>query len=83
MKFILIEYIEKALSQAHIEYDISVRQWVAWIDGLPGVYAQGKGRREVREELASVLEEHILLALRDGKRISGFGLSQNIHAKAA
>lgn len=82
MKLILAQYIENALSKAHFEYDTSVRQWVAWVDGLPGVYAQGKGRRETREELVSVLEEYILLAIRDGRRISGFGFFQKAHAKA-
>ena len=79
----LAEYIERVLSKAHFEYDTSVKQWVAWIDGLPGVYAQGKGRREVRQELISVLEEYILLAVRDGRRISDFGFFQKAHAKAA
>ena len=79
----LAEYIKKALSKAHFEYDTSVQQWVAWINGFPGVYAQGKSRREVREELASVLEDYILFAIRDGSNLSDFGMPKSIHAKAA
>ena len=82
MKLMLAEYIEKSLSKAHFEYDTSVKQWVAWINGFPGVYAQGKSRREVREELVSVLEDYILLAIRDGRNLSDFGMPKNIDAKA-
>ena len=83
MRLILSEYIEKLLAGAKYEYDDSVRQWAAWIEGFPGVYAQGKRVEDVRQELVSALEEHILLSIREGKRIPGFMLSRKSHAKAA
>lgn len=81
MKLVFLEYIEKVLARAKYEYDPSVRQWVAWIDGFPGIYAQGMGVEEVRQELTSTLEEHILLGLKEGKRLPGFAFSRKIHAK--
>lgn len=83
MKLIFSNYIEKILSRAEYEYDPSVRQWAGWIGGFRGVYAQGKRIEEVRQELASVLEEYLLLSVREGKRIPGFSVPRRIHAKAA
>ena len=71
MKLIFSEFIEKALLRARYEYDDSVKQWAAWIDGFPGVYAQGRRIEDVRQELAATLEEYLLLSIREGKRVSG------------
>lgn len=76
MRLSLQSFIEKVIVRAHYEYDDSVKRWTAWIEGFPGVYAQGKRVEEVRQELASVLEEYIFLGVREGKRIPGFAFSR-------
>lgn len=81
MKLALSKYIEKLLSRAKYEYDDSVKQWAAWVEGLPGVYAQGRKIEEARQELASTLEEYILISISERKNIPGFELSKKLHAK--
>ena len=74
MKTSVQAYIEKMLEQAHYEYDKSVHMWVGSITGARGIYAQGTGVEEVRQELSEMLEENLLLAIQDKKKISGFSL---------
>lgn len=81
MKLIFLQYIEKILARAKYEYDNSVKQWIAWVEGFPGIYAQGKSIEEVQQELASLLEQYILLDIKEGKRIPGFSFSTKSHAK--
>lgn len=83
MNLLLGQFIEKALSGAKYEYDNSVKQWAAWIDGFPGVYAQGKKIEGVRQELVLTLEEYVLVSLREGKQVPGFSFSRKSHAKTA
>lgn len=83
MKLSLQAFIEKIISRAHYEYDDSIRQWAAWIEGFPGVYAQGKSVEGTRQDLVSTLEEHILLSIKEGRRIPGFVFSGKSNAKAA
>lgn len=64
MKLVFSEFIERALARARYEYDDSVKQWAAWVDGFAGVYAQGKRIEDVRQELAATLEEYLLLSIR-------------------
>ena len=63
------------LERAIYEYDKSVGMWVGSIVGIRGVYAQGAGVEEVRKELSEILEEQLLLAIQDKKKISGFNFS--------
>ena len=63
MKTSVQTYIEKMLEQAHYEYDKSVQMWVGSIAGVRGVYVQGVGVEEVRQELSEMLEENLLLAV--------------------
>lgn len=83
MKLLLSEFIEKAIARARYEFDDSVKQWAAWVDGFPGVYAQGKRIEDVRQELASTLEEYLLLRIREGKHVPGFAIPKRVHVKAA
>lgn len=83
MKLIFSTLIEKALTRARYEYDDSVKQWTAWIDGFPGVYAQGKRIEDVRQALALTLEEYVLVSVREGKRVPGLSFSKRSYAKAA
>ena len=70
------KYIEKMLARATYEYDESVKQWAAWIDEVPGVYAQEPTVEGARKELASVLEDYILVSLSEGRRVPGFTFSK-------
>lgn len=80
----LFGHIAKFLKKAHYEYDSSVHEWVGWIKGYPGVYAQGRTVEDVRGDLISVLEDFILLDLQQGKKFSGFPVfsraSKKMHA---
>lgn len=81
MELALSKYIEKLLNRAKYEYDDSVKQWAAWVEGIPGVYAQGHKVEETRQELASILEERVLLDISERKRIPGFELSKKLYVK--
>ena len=69
MELIIAHYIEKLLRSGKYEYDQSVKEWVGWIEGYPGVYAQGKTVEDVRSDLIRVLEDFILLGVQEGKKI--------------
>lgn len=79
MKTSVQEYIEKMLQRANYEYDESVKMWAGSVTGVPGVYAQGASVEAVRQELSEVLEENLLLSIRDKKKIVGFRLEE-VHA---
>ncbi len=82
MELKLFQYIMRLLKKAHYEYDPSVKAWVAWIQGFPGIYAQAKNVEDVRSELISTLEEYLLLNIKEGKRIPGFSETTRHYAKA-
>ncbi|MDO8522809.1 MAG: hypothetical protein Q7S12_00785 [bacterium] len=79
MKTSVQRYIEKMLERANYEHDKSVEMWAGSIAGARGIYAQGTSVEEVRQELSEILEENLLLAIQDKKKISGFSL-KTIHA---
>ena len=83
MKLSFLNFIEKTLARARYEYDPSVKRWVAWVEGFPGVYAQGKNVERVRQELGLILEEYLLLGIREGKRIPAFIFPTKLHAKTS
>lgn len=72
MELKLFGHITGLLKRAHYEYDPSVREWIGWIRGYPGVYAQGRTVEDVRDDLISTLEDFILLDVREGKKAVGF-----------
>lgn len=78
----LFQYIIRLLKKARYEYDPSVRAWVGWIEGFPGIYAQAKNVEGVRSELISTLEEFILLNIKEGKRVPGLSGAVGHYAKA-
>lgn len=82
-KLLFTDYIERKLKSATYQYDKRVNAWAAWIDAVPGVYAQAATVEEAREDLASALEELTLLAVRDKQHIRDFPFSKILHAKAA
>jgi predicted RNase H-like HicB family nuclease len=60
----LFQYIQKALKKA--EYKVLENgKWFAGIPGFEGVWAEGQTVEECRIELQEVLEEWLLLKIRD------------------
>lgn len=76
MNLVLLKFVEKQLGRAKYEYDESVHQWAAWVDGFPGVYAQAPSVEQAREDLASGIEEYVLISIRKGERIRGVALPE-------
>ncbi|MFA7308664.1 MAG: type II toxin-antitoxin system HicB family antitoxin [Patescibacteria group bacterium] len=72
MNLYIPSFIEHILSQATYEYDEAASSWAAWVDSFPGVYAQNKTIEMARHDLASVIEDFIIVSLREGHPIPGF-----------
>jgi predicted RNase H-like HicB family nuclease len=70
-------FIETRLSRAEYKYDESVNAWAGWIKDLPGIYAQRQTLEDVRNELAEVLEEYLLVSLQENKNVKGFKIFQH------
>lgn len=60
----LLEYVQKAIEKATYK-QLENGTWFAEIPGFPGVWANGKTVESCRKELWSVLEEWLVLKLRD------------------
>lgn len=58
-------FIEKHLKGAKYEYDAQAKVWCAWVPKLPGVYAQADSVEKVREDLAEVIEEYVIVSLQN------------------
>lgn len=82
MELKLYQYILQLMQKAHYEYDPSVRAWIGWVKGVPGIYAQGRNVEEVRADLISTLEDSLLFDLKQGKKIPGFSVASRQYAKA-
>ncbi len=63
MKLFIQGYIENNLQRASYEYDAETHTWCAWVEELPGAYAQADTVEAVRDELAEVIEEYMLVSL--------------------
>lgn len=61
----LFEYVQKAVEKARYKR-LEDGSWFSEIPGFKGVWAQGKTVEACRKELWDVLEEWIVLKLRDG-----------------
>lgn len=64
----LFEYIQKALEKAQYK-TLEDGTWFAQIPDFQGVWANGRTIEECRHELMEVLEEWLLLKIRDGDPI--------------
>jgi len=60
----LTEYIQKALEKAHYKV-LEDGTWFAEIPGFQGVWANANTVEECRHELMEVLEEWLVLKIRD------------------
>jgi predicted RNase H-like HicB family nuclease len=68
----LIEYTQKALEEAEYKR-LDDGTWFAEIPGFEGVWANGATVEKCRRELVEVLEEWIMLKLRDGDPLPAMG----------
>jgi len=64
----LSEYIQKALEKAHYKV-LENGTWFAEVPGFEGVWANARTVEECRHELQEVLEEWLVLKIRDGDPI--------------
>jgi len=71
----LTEYIFKKLSKATYKL-LEDGRYVGHIQGLVGVWADGQTLEQCRETLREVLEEWILLKLKDGDDIPGLHIKK-------
>ena len=60
----IFDYCQRALERAEYK-KLEDGTWFAEIPGFPGVWANGKTVEECRQELITVLEEWLILKLRD------------------
>lgn len=72
MKLFINSYIDKLLKRADYEYDKQTKSWCASVDDLPGAYAQADSKRAVKERLAEVIEDYILVSIYERKRLPNF-----------
>ena len=68
----IIEYCQKALERAQYKR-LEDGTWFAEIPGFQGVWANGPNVEQCRNELITVLEEWLLLKIRDGDPIPDVG----------
>ena len=79
----LIEYAQKALEQANYKR-LEDGTWFADIPGFEGVWANGTRVEDCRRELIEVLEEWLMLKLRDGDPIPAVdGIELRVQQSAA
>jgi predicted RNase H-like HicB family nuclease len=75
----LSEYIAKRLAQAKYEI-LGDGTYYGEIPALQGVWANADSLDECRKQLQEVLEEWVLLKVRDGDSIPGFKLQMDRRA---
>lgn len=76
----LTEYIYQKLNQAQYKI-LDGGFYFGEIPGLQGVWASEKTLEECRETLREVLEEWLILKLKDGDKIPGFSIRIKHKAK--
>ncbi len=69
----LTEYLEKRLKKAKYKI-LRDESYFGEIPGLQGVWADGNTLEDCRKELREVLEDWILLKVRNNEKIPGFQL---------
>ena len=68
----ILEYCEKAMNKAEYKR-LEDGTWFAEIPGFQGVWANGNAVEECRRELITVLEEWLILKLRDKEPVPEVG----------
>ena len=77
----LTHYIQKQLEKAHYKILEDGSYW-GEIPGLNGVWADGSNLEACREMLQEVLEEWLILKLKDGDKIPGFSMKVSVKKKS-
>jgi len=77
----LTEYINKKLNQAKYKI-LKDGSYYGEIPGLQGVWADEKTLEKCRESLREVLEEWLILKIKDGDSIPGLPIKINQKIKA-
>lgn len=67
----LTDFINKNLKKAKYKL-LKDRTYFAEIPGIKGVWANAKNLENCRKELQEVLEDWLLLKIREGERVPGF-----------
>lgn len=79
----IVEYINTAVEKAEYK-KLDDGSWFAEIPGFDGVWANGGSVEECRRELMDVLEEWLLLKIRDKDRLPVLkGIDPNIKESAS
>ena len=78
----LSEFINKKLREARYKV-LNDESYFGEIPGLEGVWANAKNLEDCRGELQEVLEEWLVLKIRDRERIRGLSLKVDKHTFAA
>jgi predicted RNase H-like HicB family nuclease len=60
----IVEYIQAAIAKAEYK-KLEDGTWFAEVPGFEGVWANGKNVEETRRELVEVLDEWLILKMRD------------------
>lgn len=70
MKLSIKKYIDETIKkEAEIGYDKEVKRWYGILEHKVGlIYSQRGSRLAVEKEMAEVLEEFIILSLKEGKK---------------
>ncbi len=66
----LSKYIESKLKNTNFKV-LKDRSYFAFIPGISGVWANARNKKAAKEELREVLEEWVLLKVRDKENIPG------------
>ena len=78
----LTDYIEAGMRRARYE-TLDDGAFFGTIDGFPGLWADGDSLQACREELRSVFEDWLLLALREGDELPDLdGVALNLAQSA-
>ncbi|MFH1412672.1 MAG: DUF1902 domain-containing protein [bacterium] len=73
-------YIEKMLKKVRYEFDEETKSWCAVLKELPGVYAQADTVEEVRQQVAEVIEDYIIISLQNNHNLFAFEKKVNLKA---
>ncbi len=68
----LFEYMQRAIEKAEYK-KLENGTWFAEIPGFQGVWANGNAVEDCRKELLEVLEEWLILKLRDSEPVPEIG----------
>jgi predicted RNase H-like HicB family nuclease len=67
------EYVAEAIKHARYEYCGETESWTAFVEELPGCWAQADSVEDARRELMEVIEGWVLLGIRSGDALPAIG----------